>query len=319
MPGGVQVATHHWDEVEENVILPQLWKRMNLTDRLYAGLYLLLGAAIFLLPGRVPHWSKYLILHILVIEAIALLAWFRDQGRWCRFAHDWYPILLFVVIFEEIARLSLVFVPHWQDGIILHLEHSVFSVPPTVWAGRFQNLVLVELLEFGYFTFYWIFPLVGGVLYGEVWHAQSPVAADDKRQPYRIWMDALAMGYMVCYAFFLLMPTEGPARTLAAHHATITQGGPFRWIVLLIQKNGGVHGNAFPSGHVMASVVSLLAAWRWRPRLGYWLALPVLLLCAGAVYDRYHYVSDVVAGAVIGAAAFWLVARFRNPQSARVA
>jgi membrane-associated phospholipid phosphatase len=29
----------------------------------------------------------------------------------------------------------------------------------------------------------------------------------------------------------------------------------------------------------------------------------VALLCVGAVYDRYHYVSDVVSGLVVGLAA----------------
>jgi membrane-associated phospholipid phosphatase len=83
--------------------------------------------------------------------------------------------------------------------------------------------------------------------------------------------------------------------------------GPFRWLVWLLQRHGGVHGNAFPSGHIMAATISLLAALRWSSRLGQWLIVPILLMCVSAVSDSYHYASDVVGGALLGAAAFALV------------
>jgi membrane-associated phospholipid phosphatase len=41
-------------------------------------------------------------------------------------------------------------------------------------------------------------------------------------------------------------------------------------------------------------------AWRYAPRLAAWLTPLVVLLCFGAVYDGYHYASDVIAGVVVG-------------------
>jgi membrane-associated phospholipid phosphatase len=119
-------------------------------------------------------------------------------------------------------------------------------------------------------------------------------------------MDATVFGYIICYAIYLLFPTEGPTHTLP-RPITSAFTGPFHWIVQLIQHHAGVHGNAFPSGHIMASVVALLAAAKWKPRLASWLAVPVLLMCVGAVYDGYHYASDIVAGALIGVIVFWLI------------
>ncbi len=109
--------------------------------------------------------------------------------------------------------------------------------------------------------------------------------------------------------FFIFFPTEGPARTLKHLHTTEIVGGPFHWLVLLIQRGAGVHGNAFPSSHVAAGFVAWLFAWRHSRRLSYWLAPVVLFLCLGAVYDRYHYVSDVVTGLPVGAAAYAIVRR----------
>jgi membrane-associated phospholipid phosphatase len=115
-------------------------------------------------------------------------------------------------------------------------------------------------------------------------------------------MSATVLGYIICYIIYLVFPTESPARTLSQTPVAQLPGGPFHWAVNLIQHHGGVHGNAFPSGHIMSAAVTLLFALRYTRRLG-WVLLPLfLLMCVGSVYDRYHYFSDVVAGALIALA-----------------
>ena len=71
-------------------------------------------------------------------------------------------------------------------------------------------------------------------------------------------------------------------------------------MVRMIQNHAGVHGNAFPSAHIMLAFVVLMFAYRFLPRVAPWLLFPILLMCAGAVYDGYHYATDVIAGAAIG-------------------
>ena len=44
----------------------------------------------------------------------------------------------------------------------------------------------------------------------------------------------------------------------------------------------------------------LVFVYRYLPRVAPWLLMIVVLMCVGAVYDEYHYASDVVAGAAIG-------------------
>jgi membrane-associated phospholipid phosphatase len=279
--------------------------------------YLILGLALLGSERYVASGLRYLPQHAFVLGMIAALALLANRNRWLRFAHDWYPIFVFIAAFEEIARLSLVFVPYWQDAALIRAESVIFRTPPNVWSNQWQSLATTEVLEFGYFTFYWIMPLVGGVLYSLAWKTQSNDTAASQRQPFRVWMDATVLGYMLCYAFYLLFPTEGPAHTITPQASRLVSAGPFHWLVLTIQRHGGVHGNAFPSGHIMASVVALLAAFKWKPCLGFWLAIPVLLMCFGAVYDGYHYASDIVAGAVVGIVCFSAVIaiRYTNPPS----
>jgi membrane-associated phospholipid phosphatase len=52
----------------------------------------------------------------------------------------------------------------------------------------------------------------------------------------------------------------------------------------------------------------LTFAYRYLPKVAPWLLFPILLMCVGAVYDGYHYASDVVGGAIVGilvALVFW--------------
>jgi membrane-associated phospholipid phosphatase len=65
----------------------------------------------------------------------------------------------------------------------------------------------------------------------------------------------------------------------------------------------------------MLAFVVLLFAYRFLPRIAPWLLFPILLMCVGAVYDGYHYASDVATGAVLGIALGWAGTR-RSPSRA---
>jgi membrane-associated phospholipid phosphatase len=109
---------------------------------------------------------------------------------------------------------------------------------------------------------------------------------------------------------FLVFPTEGPAHTLRHLHTQPLPHGPLRATVEFVQR-AGTHGNAFPSAHAVGAVVPVFFAWRYAPKLVPWLLPLLVLMCVGAVYDRYHYASDMIGGVMIGvaAAAFIMVAQ----------
>lgn len=285
----------------------------NLTDRIYVCSLVVVTPWLLVSP-RVENrgWlAGTNIACLLVIRALQLGA---ERSRAGQFVHDWYPLGMFIVCFEEVSRLSFLVREGWQDHYILAIEARWFPVPPTVWLGQHGWWLLTELLELGYFSYFVLLMIVGGVLY-----------AREQKGPFRQVMDATVLGYLACYVTFIFFPTEGPAHTLAAQHTfPLPGGGPFHWIVGLIQSSAGVHGNAFPSAHVAGGVVSLFFAWKYAPKLGFALTPLVVLLCVGAVYDRYHYVLDVIAGILVGVAASliiakgWLGASNRSVRDSRV-
>src|ERR1700675_113034 len=104
----------------------------SFVDRLYFGYFIILGLAIVVLRHRVPAWPQYLAVHAICLSVITLLMFTVGRSRVARFLHDWYPLLIFIVCFEEVARLSFLFRDGWQDAWVLDLEARLFSVPPTV-------------------------------------------------------------------------------------------------------------------------------------------------------------------------------------------
>lgn len=278
-----------------------LSRNLNLTDRLYLVLLASLDLGLLLLPrGRIANGSLWIVLNLMLLVAVVFLAAQTGRGRAWHFLHAWYPLIMFIVLFEQVAQLSFLFRSGWQDHYVLAFEERLFAVPPTAWLGRFRSPLVSEILNLGYFSYFVLLMIVGGVLY--TWGNQ---------RAFRQVMDANVIAYLICYVFFLIFPTEGPAHTLPPEH-TPRPAGPFYGMVALIQKYAGVHGNAFPSSHVAAGVVALLFARLYVPRLGIALTPLVILLCAGAVYDGYHYVTDVAAGALVGLIAC-VIAMQRRP------
>ena len=258
------------------------------TDRLYLGYFSGLTVAIVVLSHRVPGWEAYVALHAMLMALILALG---ALSRRLPHAHAWYPLLLPIIAFPEAAQLRDLFVDEWRDGYLLAIEAAVFPEPPTVWLGRFTSTLFSETLQAGYLSYFLFLPIVAGVLY----------LRDDKR-PFDGVMAATVLGYLTCYVIFLTFPTEGPAHTLRHLHTQPLPDGPLRSTVLFVQR-AGTHGNAFPSAHVVGAVVPVIFAWRHVPKLVPWLLPPLALMGVGAVYDRYHYASDIIAGAVIGVAA----------------
>ena len=64
----------------------------------------------------------------------------------------------------------------------------------------------------------------------------------------------------------------------------------------------GAARDAFPSGHAMMTLVAMWWSWRQRLRLRWALSVIGVLLILATVYLRYHYVVDVLAGALLAVA-----------------
>ena len=181
---------------------------------------------------RVEHWPLYVVWNLCAIAAILLLTRKRRQAGVWEFAHDWLPAIFFISVFEEISYLSLSLRGDWQSGHIVAFESLWFAVPPALWMHQRAAPWLVQFLEFGYFAFYPLYPVVGGLLWA--WRARQPFT-----NAFRRLTDALSVGYLICYATYLLFPTRSPANSVGVQQFGGGQGGLFQTLVQLIQNHAG--------------------------------------------------------------------------------
>ena len=266
---------------------------MNLTDCIYVAVHVALTALVCVRSQQVEHWPWYMAWNLCAISVIVLLARKKHDGTAWTFAHDWLPAVFFITVFEEVSYLSLSIRDAWNDSYIAFAEGLLFGGSPAGWMHAHAASWLVQFMAFGYLAFYPLYPAVGGLLWA--WRERPSFA-----NAFRALTDALSVGYLVCYATYLLFPTRSPANGLGVQQFGAERGGLFQSLVRLIQNHAGVHGNAFPSAHIMLAFVVLMFTYRFLPRLAPWLLVPILLMCLGAVYDGYHYASDVIAGALLG-------------------
>ena len=275
------------DRIHEAALLTCLQRR---TDELTA-VYLLVTALLMVLfREQVAHWSILFCLHL---TTAALLLWLRSfliplRPFW-RFLHDWYPVLVFPLLYKEVEFLAAAFGDWGLTEPIRSLEASLFQGHPSLYLSQQWNWVpLSEYLHFCYFSFMIMLPVLGGYWYGK-----------GQMLAFRELLFLVGLAFYGSYLFFILFPVDSPFYLADPPEGTIADYF-FYNLVHEISSRGGARGGAFPSTHVSASIIVLVVAWKRHRRLAY-LLLPIVLgVIFATVYGRFHYVLDTIAGLALG-------------------
>jgi membrane-associated phospholipid phosphatase len=72
--------------------------------------------------------------------------------------------------------------------------------------------------------------------------------------------------------------------------------------------HGGVGFTSFPSGHAAAICAVMSVLWIYYPRFRLLYALCVATVVLGLMGANYHFLSDIIVGAFIGASTGWIAA-----------
>lgn len=265
------------------------------------------GAYPLLKPSLVPNLRSRFLLHL----ALALVIWYvppllrRSRRFALRLVGEIYLPFIFPLFYTEMAQLGLVFFDfaHSLDPFFIALEERLFGFQPSlVWSRAWPWPWLHELLEFAYFSYY-VIPLV--VLGLILLPRRRPL--DERWGAMRDFVRDLSATMLVCYTLYTFFPVWGPKYFRAG--PVEVDGWIFTRIMEHIHTRGAILGAAFPSSHVAATIVLWWHAWKNAPRSRVPMTVLLVLLAAATVYCRYHYVVDVIGGALLGMLILWLGAQ----------
>jgi membrane-associated phospholipid phosphatase len=283
----------------ERSALRQALAMLNVVDRLTLAYLTFSTALILICRANVQGWKILAPIHLGLMAMIFGLALAREKKiRVLSLISHWYPTLLFLFFFEEIGLIVHAIFPGWFDEYLIRADYALFDAHPTVWIEQFSSYWLTEYMQLVYTSYFLLTIGLGAHLW-----------LKGKQREFAVFMASTCAAYYLNYVIFVLFPIESPHHTLKALQTAELAGGPFTAFINLLEKHGRVHGGAFPSNHVAGSVVVLISAWRFARRHAYWLTPLVLSICVATIYGRYHYVMDVLAGAVMAAVGCWIGAR----------
>ena len=272
-------------------------RRMDI-DR-WAVIYLAISAFFPVLkPSVFPRPWAHALHHVI----LALAIWFvppllRASKRFVvRLLGEVYLPLFFPLFYTEMKYLGLIFFEFERslDPYLISLEQSIFGMQPSLaWSRAWPWPWWHELMEFAYFTYYildvalvYLIFRAGALTWPERWGTL------------RLFIRDLSMTMLICYTLYTLFPAWGPKYFQAGY--VEVDGWIFTDIMRYIHDHGAILGAAFPSSHVAASFIPWYYTWRLFPQHRWWMTVIFVLLCMSTVYNRYHYVVDVIAGLLLG-------------------
>jgi membrane-associated phospholipid phosphatase len=287
------------------VNIRRLTRYLHSADVLLIGFLTMLSLIDLIFASRIPRWKELVGINVVVITAVCCLAYFRHTTgiRALRYLHDWYIAPGVFLSFKELYFMIHPLHGRDYDVLLIAADRWLFGVDPTHWISQFAHPVLTEILQLAYTSFYFLFLLVGYELYRR-----------KNFDLFHLFMFTCVYGFFLSYLGYFSLPAIGPRFTLHDFSA-LDQELPGLWLTPSLRwfVNAGesipmnvpndiaiaeTQRDVFPSGHTMMMLVLLYMAYVYRSRWRYLLTVIGALLIVATVYQRYHYVVDLMGGAL---------------------
>ncbi|HTK83184.1 MAG TPA: phosphatase PAP2 family protein [Bacteroidota bacterium] len=222
--------------------------------------------------------------------------------------YHWYPVVAIFLVFKEVHIVQQKLGGADWDNLLIAIDHAIFGVHPTQWLQQFASPALTELLQISYASYYFIM-LAAGI----------EVFLQHDREKFSYVLFTIVYGFFLSYLGYIIFPAVGPRFTLHDFYA-LDNDLPGMFLSTPIRNflNAGesipagtlnaialAQRDAFPSGHVEMTLISLYLAYHYRLKSRYVLTFFGALLIFSTVYMRYHYVIDVAGGVVFMLVTIW--------------
>ncbi|MCX7930422.1 MAG: phosphatase PAP2 family protein [Chlorobi bacterium] len=262
----------------------------------------------------VPKATTILVTNTLLATAIVAIAWLAHvvEHRSIRLLRFFYVIPMVYPMYQQSQLLVPSLHPHDYDALLIEWDRVIFGVDPTRWISQFAHPVLTEYLQLCYVSFY-LLPIAVALSFFR--QGRAGVMMRFGRM--------IVFGFYVSYLAYFALPAIGPRFTL---HDFSQLDRELPGVVVtpylraLVNEGGGiepgepqpervVNRDCFPSGHTMMTLLTIVLAWRMQSTIRLPITIVGFSLIVATVYLRYHYVVDLIAGALCAAVMLWLEPR----------
>jgi membrane-associated phospholipid phosphatase len=255
--------------------------------------YFAFAVAIILFSWRsLPSPLLLLVLHL--AGSGLLLAAVHYPGRISWWFRNWYAVIYVAFCYKEMQ----IFIPALRrrdaDQWLADLDYSLWHANPTVWLERIQSPLLTEYLQVIYTLFVPVVLWIAFLLWKDRRYAE-----------FQYYAFLIALGFLVSYLGYLIVPARGPRFLLRdLQHAPLQGLWFFQAMQGGLDRLESIAYDCFPSGH---TELTLLAWWSSRklvrPLFWPYFAYTSSIIFA-TVYLRYHYTIDLLAGFGVAAVLF---------------
>ncbi|HDD43353.1 MAG TPA: phosphatase PAP2 family protein [Candidatus Desulfofervidus auxilii] len=258
----------------------------DMLNLIFVGLLLLLTIIFY------PHlfYAKQLIIFYIFLLTFIIFCVFLstlNTSKKSAYIHYFYPIFLIFFIFQSFDYIIPYLHNHLKDEFLYHLDILIFGVCPFKYLEKWTKPWLTEIMQLGYISYYFMPVILVLIL----------LKKQDKRLPSVIF--TILLGFYLSYMGYLIFPAMGPRglgiSQVAVYKDTWLAAKLFK-ILNLLEKN---KTDAFPSGHTQISLICTYFAFYLNKTIGIVFGIMTMFLIFSTVYCRYHYVTDVLAGALL--------------------
>lgn len=248
--------------------------------------------------------SAIVLQNLMISTAIAalILVWSISGHRLLELMRRLYVIPVIYLMYTQVHSFVRVVHPRDYDDILIAADRALFGGDPTHILSSMSNPILTEYLQLCYVLFY-LLPVLHAV---ELWKTGNLERLDR-------FIRAMTFCYFISYLAYFIMPAVGPRFSL---HSYDSVGKDLPGLLLtpalrgFVDVGGGipigavdpiavVNRDCMPSGHTWLTLVNIIMAFRFKTR-SRWIFLVIGgSLIFSTVYLRYHYVVDVLVGAVL--------------------